>query len=46
MKNEELKAIKGGVNCYCFDQNHNVCAAGTAGSQEECEEMCLYACGY
>jgi len=46
MKNEEMIAIKGGVNCYCFDQNNNVCATGTAGSEEECREMCLYACGY
>jgi len=46
MKNEEMITIAGGVNCYCFDKNNNVCQAGTAGSEAECRYMCLYACGY
>lgn len=31
---------------YANDESNNVCQAGTAGSEKECEIMCTYARGY
>jgi hypothetical protein len=45
MNNEELKNLKGGTNCFCYDPMMGaVCSTGTASSVSECREMCAYAC--
>jgi hypothetical protein len=46
MKNEELIALKGGVNCVCTNSHGDICAAGSDyGDCSTCEEMCNYAPG-
>lgn len=43
MKNEEMIALKGGVNCWCFYPNGNICGGGTAPDPEACTAMCMAA---
>ena len=43
MKNEDLISLNGGSNCWCFTQpqgHGDVCITGSAGSLEECTQMC------
>jgi len=40
MKNEEMTSLRGGTNCWCWNQDNTVCATGTAPSYEVCLEMC------
>ncbi len=43
MKNEELISLKGGANCWCFEQpfgGGGVCLTGSASDVQECIEMC------
>jgi len=43
MKNEDLISLKGGTNCWCFQEPNGgggVCITGTASSAEECTIMC------